>query len=544
MPTPTSDLQAFLTALWPELPSGHWLLFWGAPSKRSSWAQSITPEVIEHLQARGKTENVYIGCATRGANLGPADRGKREDCRAIPGVWLDLDYGADHKKPNLPATEEQAHELVNAMGLPPSVLVHSGRGLQAWWLFREPWLLDTDADRDQAETLTKAWNLTLRQHASEKEWDADTVGDLPRVMRLPGLWNRKGVPIPTRLLYLTEHRYDPSEFEPYLSSIPAPQSAPVPTATFQLTLTPGAEPPADKFILLTEIDQLFKLSWQQARKDFQDQSASTYDLALASRALAAQWTPQEVVNLLIAFRRKHNHDLKLRQDYFELTLNKAMSGKHASDRQSLIDDLKAGKPLPEHVAKDPAEILSIISERLGITITKFVRFLSEQNTYRMEVNGKTVDIPTIDGIESQTAFRRIILDHTDHRILKFKDDAWGNILSTLFRAVENVTVTAAKNEGAYDNYVEQYLTSNPSAIRNEDGWQEACLVGAPFVHKGWVWIVANGFLKYLHTVWNERMTAATLSITLTKLGYQHEQKTIKTSKVPKTSRSCWRIREV
>lgn len=543
MSTPASELLTFLHAVWPAIPAGHWLLFWGAPSKRSSWAQSITPEVIEHLQVRGKTENVYLGCATRGANLGPNERGKLADCQAIPGLWLDLDYGTDHKKPNLPATEEDARQLLDSMGLAPSILVHSGRGLQAWWLFREPWIFESDDDRTKAEVLTKAWNTTLRQKASTHQWDADSTWDLPRVMRLPGLWNRKGVPIPTRIVSITEDRYDPSDFDAFLT---VPTEAPTETAapvSFQLTLNPGAEPPADKFMLLAEIDQLFKLSWQQARKDFQDQSASTYDLALASRAIAAQWSPQEIVNLLIAFRRKHGHDLKLRQDYFELTLNKAMSGKQVQDRQSLLDDLKAGKPLPEHITKDPAEILSIVSERLGVTITKFVRFLSEQNTYRMEVNGKTVDIPTIDGIESQSAFRRILLDHTDHRILKFKDDAWGNLLSTLFRAIENVTVQAAKNQGAYDNYVEQYLTSNPGAIRHEDGWQEACLVGAPFVHKGWVWIVSNGFLKYLHTVWNERMTAAVLSVTLTKLGYQHEQKTIKTAKVPKTSRSCWRIRE-
>ena len=540
----SSDLEKFVKALWPEIPSGHRLLFWGAPSKGSRWTDTITPDLLAMLQAWGEKENVYIGCATRGADLGPTLRGDRGDCLAIPGVWLDIDYGKEHKKPNLPQTEDDAKALIESMGLPPSIIIHSGRGLQAWWLFREPWIFDSEEEKGKAETLTKGWSSTLKVRAKERGWDSDMVGDLPRVMRVPGLWNRKGVPRRTRLLTCTELRYHASDLDPYLLAGASEPSDAVPDIKWEFALSAAAEPPTDKFVLLSEIDLQFKLSWMHTRTDIQDQSASSYDLALATRALAASWEPQEVVNLLIAHRRKHGEDLKLRKDYYARTLSKAMGGKAQEARKQLVEDMKAGKPLPETVSKDPAELLAVVSDRLGIAITKVVRYRGESNTYQMELNQRTINVATIDIFDSQTAFRRMVLDHTDHRIPSFNAAAWGNIVSTVFRAVENVDVSIASNRGAFENYIEMYLTGSSNVIGTEDKWQEACLMGRPFLHKGGIWITTQSFMRFiLNGTGSERMTTQTLSFTMTKLGYIHEQKRVRHRNGTSTSRSCWRVRE-
>src|SRR5690606_4138209 len=182
-------------------------------------------------------------------------------------------------------------------------------------------------------------------------------------------------------LELNEHRYEPSDLEGYL--LPeTEEKAQAANLTWAFDLSPSAEPPAEKFMRLCEIDSGFKGAWEHSRTDLQDQSASSYDLSLATKALAASWTGQEVVNLLIAHRRRHNADLKLRKDYYERTLNLAMTGKGVEERRALVDDLKAGKALPEEMTKDPAEILAVLSERLGVSITKIVRYRSEGNTYQ------------------------------------------------------------------------------------------------------------------------------------------------------------------
>jgi hypothetical protein len=495
------------------------------------------------LEKWAEKENVYVGCALRSENLGATLRGERKECVALPGLYLDVDWGSGHKKQNLPTTEDDAMGLIGEMGPAPTVLIHSGRGLQAWWLFREPWIFESDADRDEAERLTKGWCSTLRAKAKGHGWDADQVGDLPRVMRLPGLWNRKGVAVRTRLLSLTENRYDPSELTAFLVE-GTEKEAELPSITWAFTMPMDAEPPAEKFHLLCEVDLSFKRSWDRMRSDLQDQSGSSYDLSLATRALTANWTAQEVVNLLIASRRKHGDDLKLRKDYYERTLTRAMSGKGEETRKQTVEDLKAGKPLPESLSEDPAEILAAMSGWLGqgIAMTKLVRYRSDVNTYQLEVNGRTINVPSIKEFDSQTEFRRLILDHTDVRINNFKADRWQEFLTQLFRAIENVDVTSATNRGAFSDWIEVYLTSSANAIQHEDKWQEAAVQGNPFRLNGGIYITTMGFLRFITSQMHEKMTNKHLKFTLTQLGYEHEQRSIRTKGGGVTSRSIWKVR--
>lgn len=535
----TTELRDFLAALWPTLDG--WLLFWGAPSKRSAWAQARSDELVDSLAKWAEKENVYVGCATRSAALGPTLRGERKDCRAIPGLWLDVDYGTEHKKPNLPPTEADAQRLLDSLGLPPSAVIHSGRGLHAWWLFREPWSLESDADRDQAETLTKAWCATLRATARAQGWDADQVGDLPRVMRLPGTYNHKGVRVRTRLVSLDpDRRYNPSEFEPYLTAEPVPAES-LPNLTWTFTLSPTAEPPATKFLHLCEIDTKFRLAWEHRRPDLQDQSASSYDLSLAIRALAAQWEPQEIVNLLIAHRRKHHADpgKSLRRDYFESTLNKALASRDAETRADLVERIQAGGTLPAEAATDPAEILAILSSQLGVTITRFVRYRAEHNTYQLEINGHLIDVGPVARLDNQTEFRRFLLDHSDIRIPTFKRDAWDSIVTRLFLAVENVDVAMATSAHAWTAWIEQYLGDG---LATQD-WERAAMDGTPFQRNGHVYLCSEPFRMWLKHQAGQILGQSAFGVQMTKLGHTHEVLAVR-HRGKSTRRTVWRLGHV
>jgi putative DNA primase/helicase len=122
-------------------------------------------------------------------------RGTADDARCLPALWADLDYGAvGHKPPKnglpLPPTEEAAREII--AHLPePTIIVHSGGGLYPLWRFEKPWYL-TDENRDEAKALSQDWQNEIGASARRLGWHYGTgVGDLARVLRLPGSINRK-----------------------------------------------------------------------------------------------------------------------------------------------------------------------------------------------------------------------------------------------------------------------------------------------------------------------------------------------------------------
>jgi P4 family phage/plasmid primase-like protien len=103
----------------------------------------------------------------------------------------------------------------------------------------------------------------------------------------------------------------------------------------KLTLNANAQPPQEKFDALCQIEPRFKHSFEHKRKDMLDQSASSYDLSLATFAAQATWSDQEIANLIISHRRKYDDDVDkaLRQDYQSRTiaLARAASRKHHAE---------------------------------------------------------------------------------------------------------------------------------------------------------------------------------------------------------------------
>ena len=161
--------------------------------------------------------DVYYGVGLRGERL-KSGRGEAKDVACIPGFWVDVDIAGDaHKQKDLPEDLDAAIELLDSFPLQPSILVHSGYGLHAYWLFYEPWEMDGEEGRSEAENMLSRFQATLRGMAQQKGWKLDNTADLPRVLRVPGTLNHKsGTPKEVKILRHNESRYDPGDFEQYL----------------------------------------------------------------------------------------------------------------------------------------------------------------------------------------------------------------------------------------------------------------------------------------------------------------------------------------
>ena len=147
---------------------------------------------------------MFFGVCTR---ITGSHTGRRVDLAECPALWADIDTRKMDLDKNAVAT------ALRSLPLAPTVIVDSGGGLHAYWLFNEA--IDVRADVPDAETTEAAITSALKQLAGICAGDLN-VCDLARVMRLPGTLNTKpdvmaanaGAPAETRVLDATWARHE------------------------------------------------------------------------------------------------------------------------------------------------------------------------------------------------------------------------------------------------------------------------------------------------------------------------------------------------
>ena len=337
-------LKVFLKYKYPEEEA----VIWSLETKRSHWCKTID-QALSTAMNLDKNQNIYIGGGLASEeyveNLDNKEysRCTKENISSIVGFSLDIDVQAPHRgKDNLPPTKEKAMELIKSLPLKPTVIIDSGYGYQLWYLFKEHWQFEDEEERKEAERLSKLWNMTAYAYAAKRGWAIDMTFNLDRLMRLPGTYNNKGDdPLPVKIVEMNEDlRYSPDDFEQFLidpeeHNIKFNSGSEEETiGEFNLKLNSEASPPEDKFKRLMR-DDYAKKTWNHNRDSIKDNSPSGYDLSLANIAARKNWEPQEICDLLIACRRNNKSDLKLRHDYYDRTIKKALK---SAKKHKIKDD--------------------------------------------------------------------------------------------------------------------------------------------------------------------------------------------------------------
>jgi P4 family phage/plasmid primase-like protien len=226
IPDDAAAAYQFLQCLYSDNAPG-WLTMWLWPSKYTHWVRTHNLEAAATYAVRQAQQcDVYVGIGLRGERLHKG-RGEAKDVIALPGLYADIDLKHPaHKAANLPQSIDEARQLLTeAIPLPPTMLIDSGHGLHGYWLWRELWLLDTEAERQTAARLLLQFQRTIQAAATLHGWHVDGVGDLARVLRLPGTCNRK---IPDRIAPVaflevnSDTRYTASDFTAYLVDVDQP----------------------------------------------------------------------------------------------------------------------------------------------------------------------------------------------------------------------------------------------------------------------------------------------------------------------------------
>jgi hypothetical protein len=124
-------------------------------------------------------------------------RGSAAEVGATVAVVADLDAAhGRHKTTKTLPTAEQLPQLLD--GLPtPSLVVDTGGGWHVWWALSQPLTDTVTAKRARAAVrqVLKRNADTLGVHV-----DLGVTTDAARILRVPGTWNRKGDPVPVRIV--------------------------------------------------------------------------------------------------------------------------------------------------------------------------------------------------------------------------------------------------------------------------------------------------------------------------------------------------------
>lgn len=510
---------------------------------------------IEQLAAwaEGKAE-IYVHVGLVQHAYSGHQRPKAPEIDGLIGFWADLDIEDPvHKKKGLPPDIDAALKIARLTGLEPSLVVHSGHGLQAWWLLNEPWLFDEFAERIRASRMARAWDISLRKRAERQlGYTVDAVGDVSRILRLPGTLNTKSAPVTVRVLASSAVRYGLDDIEAAFldegwtqaeREIGGGNGKSAPTGDLQLNA--GAEPPFEKMFALLENEERFLATWNRTRRDAKSWSASEYDLALARFAAMAGWDRQEIASLLIAGRRKHGDDLKLRQDYYGPTIAKAMADQ--TERELLNEAVslaeEAAKQAPDGEDFDRAGLLASISRGIGVEIRRVVRSRSEPPVFWLHTDAGAGELGRVEVLLSNNRFRARVAEITAVVPRRMKNEQWDPIAQALVRAAEidelGIETTIA---GQAETLVSLYLGDLlPVTLAEMDATSVELLplTMRPFTGAdGALRIFASGFKKWLATTQNTVLTANEVASMLKAYGARAETMHVRISG-RRSTRSLW-----
>ena len=134
--------------------------------------------IFKFIQKYNGLSNLYFMVNTPYRNA-PDKKLKKEHVQYINGVWLDADPEEskcyDEERERL---FKFADELANDQN-PPTYIVDSGNGIQAFWLLEEP-----EPATKESVILYEAYSRGLA-----KQHNTDNVQNIDRIMRIPYTWN-------------------------------------------------------------------------------------------------------------------------------------------------------------------------------------------------------------------------------------------------------------------------------------------------------------------------------------------------------------------
>jgi hypothetical protein len=540
------DIEKFLEALFPDedgerlcISRDLCLVLWrpqpkGSGLSRVRWIRNNSPSAVSSaILDWSKDGDVFFHVCLHSEALREEEcraaerkfspdftRGSKSSASCAPGLWIDIDYGdAGHQGKSNPPSLTDATEILSAMPAKPSIVVKTGGGIHAYWVFHDPIELSSPDTRERLRSAVWRWQKMARHIASGRGWNTgvDHTADLSRVLRVPGTNNYKpeyvrknsGRPSPVEIIsHNSDQRYSLEDLEQFMDMT---EEVPRDIGASNATLPSGAgfeyncELPRKCQALLipggVAYDQDFASCWAMdekwaKRQKFEDVSPSGYHMSLARRMHSFGFEQQEVIDSLSYWRREvvgtPAADTQRKISYAIAALNSEVSERQAqSATQNLqimsqnLEQVKVSGPMQYAMAVEDCreEMLDSLNQSLGrdLGIERVLRFKSQfgDDEYHMVMrDGSKVKIGGTTQILSSGGFKRAIAQATHVVIRDFKPKAWNSIAETILRLAQDV-----ESSSRLEVLTDLLLAFIMDAIRGDSDKYRLARNHLPFAHE-------------------------------------------------------------
>jgi hypothetical protein len=257
--------------------------------------------------------------------------------------------------------------------------------------------------------------------------------------------------------------------------------------------------PWAKFDAAITNDRNFKRTWERKRdNEFKDGSLSSYDIALAVRAVGMEWSDGEIAALIWAFRTKERATEKLlRPDY----LPKFVIGKaREMARNGLGDSDKDFAAAREEEVREEAmssndAARNAVRERLRVDIERFVQVGKDPATYFAVIDGREVRIGNESDLLQQGKVRSRLMSEAQVIIQPCNQIKWDTVVRCLLAMVEHRASEDGDFTGRVAGLFDAYLSQRrPVVIDMLDGVTrdkgDVILKREPFIQGGRIYVSA------------------------------------------------------
>lgn len=511
-----SDAQNFLRYLWADKPSEYAIQLWRKADHKSYYRPTVDSSV-DWINNNGDSD-IYMAAGLAGSVQSPNKRRTTNQAVvAIAGVWADIDVnGGPDGKSGVAHSWEEAQNLAEYL-MQPTLLVHSGYGLQAWWLFETVWCFADSDERDHAQKVVQGFQGALKSEAKKRGYTIDSTFDLARLMRVPGGFNHKGTsPQEVTLFDDGGPRYSVEQVEDVGREFQTEAHNRVKLMSgdgVEVIVDPKAQPPFDKFSMAIEVSDEFKAAWEHRAKGGDHGDLSRWDLTLANYMAGMAWTPQEMVDTLIAFRRKYDpQDSKGKfkhTAYYKQTIGKALATAHydketafaEADREEAETQLAISS---NDAGLNPDATVSLFNRVVrGPKIKNLMQYGTDHDNTRYVIileDGRDIQLGRVENLLQLQKFSEHFVTKTGH-LCQADNKNWKRAVQAL---IKTATVIEHEDDTRGNRSLVQILKyANPSKSNDRDS---AAREGDPFEYGDYLHVHSGSFTFWLQRQGGEART--------------------------------------